>query len=242
MAEQSGRVAVLRQRKEKARNKIRQLLAPILGTNEIPRIRHPEDFMRGADPLWERTGISLLEGLLEGDASYRSLLEIEQLKTVSGFVVEKSSRLGWKPDQSAWAGLPFPATPQPPEIPSETPPHRLWDGFDESVSGRIVDYVGEFSSIIDSIQGAGMPSYGAGLAGHVPYSAGLTYTVCRPVEFYALLASSYISWLLYVHQQLDTKAVGHSAQPTESPRPCNARDSAKATVQISKRPPPFPAG
>lgn len=228
---------LLNQKKEKAQDKIVQVLAPILGSCEVPTIQDPEEFGRIAKPLWESTGVNNLKGLLSGDTSYRSSWELEQLKTVPDFVVEKSQRLE---SGSTWVAFADPSLARWTSSDEFTNavPGTLWANFDKAVTERISDYIGELSSVLSEIQSVQIPSYGLYPGNYAPDRSGLAYASWQLPDYYTLLASSYISWLFYVHQKLETGALDCFPELETTSTVCTAKNSNGVTPQSSKRPPP----
>lgn len=230
---------LLDQKREKAKSKIEELLAPIWHVPEIPKIPDLDCFRHSAEPLWKSTGSNFLGELLTRNELNRPLFEIsreiDQLKTISDFVIEPrgASWTNWGTTfvlsqvDLAVASIP-PFTLDGIKVAAQ--PYAgtsLWENLDPSAIKKLDDYLTELAA-------------GFGVAESVYYLTVPELDPWQQIESYARRrATSYISRLLYLHRELERLlAARESSESTQSLFLFHSsKESCKNTPQISKRPP-----
>lgn len=235
-----GQDSLLDQKREKAKSKIEELLAPVWNVPEIPKISDLDRFRHLAEPLWKSTGSNFLGDLLTPSELDRPLFEvsreIDQLKTISDFVIQAPGS-PWTNWGTAFAlpQLDWATTSIPPftidSIKTAAQPNAsdaLWENLYPSAFKKLDDYLSELTA-------------GLGVAEDAYYLTVSEFDPWQEMESYApRRATSYISRLVYLHRALEKLlAAADSAESTPSLFLFHStRESCKVTPQVSKRPPP----
>lgn len=235
-----GQGFLLDEKRKKAKAKIEQLLAPLWNEEEIPKILDLDRFKQSAEAVWKNTGSNFLGELLTQDTIDRPLFEIsreiDSLKTISDFVVEKSGAVWTHCNFSlelplvGWTAASFPLFTVE-SIKAATQPYAgaaLAENLDCSAIQKIDGYVSDLTAALAA-------------NGNVYYLAVPGYDSWQQIESHARrYATSYISRLLYLHRSLERLLAARDSSKTNSSSIFlfySAKESNKVTPQVSKRPP-----